>query len=189
MAVLGAMSYMEAIGLSKDQAVTYLSKEPITIPAYQIQRGLAPEQAKHFREARDWYYKAALHGRLLALSHVGSIVAYLEVGPKGRERFENEGWEGVQDLLNRAIYLSDVHAAMPQQIAPQLCGGALNFCVMPGSDEQIAMTTDLVRQFEQDRQDAGLPPVGIPESTAPTAEELKSMICESYLDSNGNIAW
>lgn len=187
MVVLGAVSLMRARGLSEDKGVPFLVGEEGLQSSDYVLRAKA-EQIGHYEEARDWFYKAALHGRLFALDYVGYINGKLEDWPT------ESGWTGykIDDASPHAFgykssKLHSVYLKMPYEIAPQLCDRSIRGCPSPDNDQLQAIATRLVKQFAQDQLDLNLPPIVIAESKAPPLEEIKSWICDSYLDDKGEI--
>ncbi len=82
-----------------------------------------------------------------------------------------------------------VYNALAFEIAPQLRDGpsGMIYEMLPRNERQRTIVAGLAERFEQDREEAKLPPIEIAESTAPPMEELRSMLCESYLDPDSNI--
>ena len=181
MAVLGAISVMRAMTLPDDQAVPYLLLEEPGLKLYEFPQPLDPDTAMHLEQASDWFYKSAVHGRLLALRDAGEIIAIVggtpyELGWIPRDEYENlEGFE------RHALEPANVYGALAFEILPELSGGPLGAMtaeMTPGGDRQQLLLHELAWRFTQDREAAGLPPIEIPESTAPSMEELESLLCE-----------
>ena len=185
-AVLGAMSVMRAWNFPEDRAVAYLLREDPSLWSFHIEQPMQPETLRHLEKARDWFYEAALHGRLLALQNAGEIISLISGTPPSL------GWIGLNDyesLPGDEKYALDpllVYHALAFEIAPQLRTGPFGMVVSKltvGGERQQLILGELVRQFNQDREAARLPPIEIPESRAPSTMEFESMLCESYLES------
>jgi hypothetical protein len=162
MAVLGAVSVMRARNLPEDKAVAYLLREDPSLWSFSLAQRLEPETVKHLEEARDWFYKSALHGRLLALQNAGEIIGIVAGTPTKLGWIEEDEYESLEGY--------ERHALDPTTLAP-------------GGERQQAVLDELASQFEKDREAAKLPPIVISASTAPSMEEFESMLCEPYLDS------
>ncbi len=183
MTVLGAISVMRARELPEADAVSYLLLEDDKTLTHGYGRSQPPEALAHYAEAREWYYKAALHGRVMALANVGNTYLYAGIGAV------DLGWitkEELDELSRRdqgALYPSNVYQALPYTVAPELLDGPIGELLeglLPRTARQHEIVEQLASQFEQDRTAAELPPIAIVESTAPSWEELTAMLCERY---------
>jgi hypothetical protein len=184
MAVLGSVSVMRARGLAEKNAVPYLLFEDMGLHTYIIGQPLDAETLKHYEEARDWFYRSALYGRLLALFRVGEIAGILEGGPVGLGWIEKEEYESLKGLKRAAVDPATVYNALAFEIAPQLQDGAFAviFDLVPHTERQLLILAELAKQFDQDREEAKLPPIVVPESTAPPMDEFLSLLCDSYIN-------
>lgn len=184
MAVLGAVSMLRARNIAEDQAVPYLLLEDMKLHTYVSHKQLDPEEVKHLEEAYRWFYLAALHGRLLALPYAGDAIGILEGGPVGMGWIEKDEYDALRGFSKSAFMPTTVYNALAFEIAPQLRDGpsGIIYKILPRNERQRTIAAGLAERFEQDREEAKLPPIEIPESTAPPMEEIRSMICESYLD-------
>ncbi len=181
MAVLGAVSVMRARKLPEDKAVAYLLREDPSVWSFSLQPPLKPEVVKHLEQASDWFYKAALHGRLLALENAGEIIALVADTPT------ELGWIEADEYANLAGYEryeldpATVYHALAFELAPELRSGpfgAINAELTQGGERQQLVLDELARQFSEDRQAAGLPPIAITKSSAMSTAELSAMLCE-----------
>lgn len=181
MAVLGAMAVMRARNLSEDKAVAYLLREDPSVWSFSLQSPLEPEVMKHLEQASDWFYNAALHGRLLALENAGEIIAMVAGTPT------ELGWVEADEYANLAGYEryeldpATVYHALAFELAPELRSGpfgAINAELTQGGERQQVVLDELARQFSEDRQAAGLPPIAITKSSAMSTAELSAMLCE-----------
>jgi hypothetical protein len=186
MAVLGAVSVMRARNLPEDKAVAYLLREDPSLWSFSLAQRLEPETVKHLEEARDWFYKSALHGRLLALQNAGEIIGIVAGTPTKLGWIEEDEYESLEGYERHALDPTTVYHALAFEIAPQLRTGPFGTIISelaPGGERQQAVLDELASQFEKDREAAKLPPIVISASTAPSMEEFESMLCEPYLDS------
>jgi len=185
MAVLGAVSVMRARGHDEDNAVPYLLHEDLSLHTYVTSQPLEAATVKHYQEARDWYYRSALNGRLLALYRVGEIAGIIEGGAVGLGWIEKDKYESLKGFEKTTIDPATIYNALVFEIAPQLRDGpfAVVYSQGPRTEQQLAILAELAKQFDQDRVEAKLPAIDIPESTAPPMEELLSLICDSYIGS------
>lgn len=185
MAVLGAMSVMRARNLPDDRAVAYLLYEDKTLMSYRPQIPPEPDAAKHFDDAANWFYQSALHGRVLALNHIGGILWLTGRGPVELGWIEKEEYVSLKRGDRNSLMPGNLYNALAFEIAPQLRDGPFGtiFTDLIGhSERQQPIITELAEKFHRDREAARLPPIVVPESTAPSIEVIKSMLCDSYLD-------
>ena len=171
MAVLGAISVMRAMGLPEDEAVPFLLLEGPSVQSLGFERPLEPETEKHLEQARNWYYKAAVHGRLLALQNAGYIVAIVDGTPIELGWIQQDEYDSLASYERQALDPINVYGALAFDIAPELRTspmGAISFGLTPGGDRQQLVLNDLAWRFRQDREAAGLPPIDLSESSAPS---------------------
>ena len=181
MAVLGAISVVRAMKLPEDKAVGYLLLEGPELQAFDFADPLEPEVAEHLEEARAWFYKAAIHGRLLALQNVGEIVASMGASPIDLGWIQQEDYDSLETFEKHALDPANVYAALAFEVAPELRSGPMGAMISgqtPGGGRQQMVLNELAWRFDQEREATGLPPVEISESTAPSMEEYESMLCE-----------
>jgi len=182
MAVLGAMSLLRVRNLPEQSAVPFLLYEDLSLHTYGV---LSREDAtvrQHLETARDWFYQSALHGRLFALSYIGYIRAQLEGGAVGLGWIEENEYSELQEFEIVAFLPQTIYKALPFEIAPQLRNGpsGIAYEKLPKDEWQAAILAELANQFEQDRIAAELPPISVSESTAPSSEEMRVMICYPF---------
>ena len=181
MAVLGAISVIRAMKLPEDKAVGYLLLEGPELQAFDFADPLEPEVAEHLEEARAWFYKAAIHGRLLALQNVGEIVATMGGSPIDLGWIQQEDYDSLETFEKHALDPANVYAALAFEVAPELRSGPMGAMISgqtPGGGRQQMVLNELAWRFGQEREATGLPPIEISESTAPSMEEFESMLCE-----------
>lgn len=181
MAVLGAISIVRAMKLPEDKAVGYLLLEGPELQAFDFANPLEPEIAEHLEEARAWFYKAAVHGRLLALQNVGEIVAILGGSPTELGWIQQEDYDSLETFEKHALDPANVYAALAFEVAPELRSGPMGAMISgqtPGGERQQMVLNELAWRFVQEREATGLPPIEISESTVPSLEEYESMLCE-----------
>lgn len=184
MATLGAVSVMKARNMAEDKAVPYLLHEDMSLHTYFNKVPLQPEAIKHLEEAHSWFYRAALHGRLLALGYAGESIGIIKGGPVGLGWVEEDEYEALRGFAKSAFMPMTVYNALAFEIAPQLRDGpsGIIYELLPRNERQETILVELVKQFEKDREEAKLPPIVVAESTAPSMQEIRSMLCESFLD-------
>lgn len=181
MAVLGAMHVMRARGLSDSDAVPYLLLEEPNLLSYQYKLPHTEQQIRHYEIAADWFYKSALHGRLLALINVGHQLDMLGKKPP------DLGWVSTEDydLLTRAqkstFNAASVYQGVAYTIAPQVEVGffeeiGLDFGSM-FAKRFADIAQPIAAQFRSDRAELGLDPLIIPASTLPPYSELAELLC------------
>lgn len=181
MAVLGAISFMRARGLDDSDAVSYLLSEENGQTGYRFTRPLREDLRTNYEQAREWFYQAALHGRLLSLQKVGEMTWIIDGGPVDLGWITKDEYETLGPYERSALDPIMIYQELAIVIAPQVGSGPFWESVseyLPRIDQQQNVLAELARQFEQDLADAGLPQVDVPESTAPALEELRSMLCD-----------
>ena len=182
MVVLGAMSIMRARDWPVDKAVPFLTSEDTDLRFYAYKRPLLPEFVAHTADAREWFYKAALHGRVLALYRVGDALSLeiggaVELGWIGQEEYED-----LSSFEKTALYPANVYNVLAYELAPELKSGPIGDIVnelVPRSERQIAIVGELAEQFNRDLESAGLERIIVPKSAAPPVDELMGLLCES----------
>ena len=185
MAVLGAMAVMRSVGEPEDKAVAYLMHEVTLHQMSSFKRPPDPEAAAHMEEARAWFYKAALHGRLMVLYHVGELLWREKGGPVELGWISKDEYESLSPYQKSALLPSNVYNGLAFEIAPELKSGPLggifsDFRLQTERQQQILQ--ELRDQFHLDLESAGLPPISVAESKVPPIEELEKMLCQSELD-------
>ena len=181
MAARGAISVMRAMNLDENRAIDYLVLEETSLRTFSFQRPLKMETMAHLEEARDWFYRAAVHGRLLALQSAGEILGVVGGSPTELGWIPQDEYETLEGYERHALDPANVYGALAFEIAPELRSGPLGTMLAdltPGGDRQQLLLHELAWQFNQDREAASLPPFEIPASTAPSMEELESMLCK-----------
>ncbi len=182
MAVLGAMALMNARGQSPDDAVPYLLLEDADLRNYQMPDRNDPDVVEQLEAARSWFYQAALHGRLRALQEVGDIRWQLEGGAVELGWVEAETYNALGARERSTFLPINVYNLTAYEIAPQLRDGpaGLLYQLMPRDPSLAPVISGLAEQFEQDRIDAGLPPIRVPQTTLPSPKEWIKPLCAEY---------
>lgn len=190
MVVLGAMSVMRARAWPEEKAVAYLLLEDPELRAFTLTRPLSKEFLDHMKQARQWFYKAALHGRVMVLYRVGDSLALEKGGPVELGWISREEYDGLSDHEKTALHPSSVYNVLAYEVAPGLKSGPpgqILTALIPRTEQQMAIVDELAGQFTRDLHDAGLPPVVVPESSVPSIDDLLSLLCESERDRLDNI--
>ncbi len=180
MAVLGAMSVMRARRLPTERAVPYLMLEDPQLMSFSISRPFSAEFVGHTSRARHWFYKAALHGRVMALSRVGDAMTVEQGGPVELGWIDKADFDALSIHEKNALIPSNVYNVVAYEVAPQLKSGPIGeilYGLMPRSDRQVAIVDQLATQFRRDLREAGLPPIAVSESDAPPLENLRALLC------------
>jgi hypothetical protein len=183
MAVLGAMHVMRARGLSDSDAVPYLLLEDPNLFSYQYKLPHTEEQMRHYELAADWFYKSALHGRLLALINVGDQLVALGKTPIDLGWISTEDYDQLTRAQKSTFNAANVYQAVAYTIAPQVEVGFLEE-IGQGFGAIIAkrfanIAEPIVTQFRSDRAELGLGPLTIPPSTLPSYSELTELLCNT----------
>lgn len=180
MAVLGAISMLKSRGIGEQYAVPYLLFEGMSLHTYWEPSLEDPAVQQHLETARDWFYKSALRGRLLALYWVGEVDARLHGGAVGLGWVDESDYGELDAAQRTALMPQNVYNLLAFKIAPQLRDGPSGFVyeMIPKSERQAPILENLAIRFEQDRVAKELPPIIVTESTSPPWEEIQGMICE-----------
>ena len=183
MAVLGAMHVMRARGLSDADAVPYLLLEDPNLFSYQYKLPHTEEQTRHYELAVDWFYKSALHGRLLALINVGDQLVTLGKTPIDLGWISAEDYDQLTRAQKSTFNAANVYQAVALTIAPQVEVGFLEEIGL-GFGSMFAkrfanIAEPIVTQFRSDRAELGLDPLIIPASTLPSYGELTELLCST----------
>ena len=185
MVVLGAMSVMRARGWPVEQAVPYLMFENPDLMEYEYSRPISRQVAGHMAKAREWYYKAALHGRVMVLSRVGQLLSDERGGAVGLGWIGASEYDGLSGDEQFALSPWFVYYVLSFEVAPALKtgprGGSMSE-VFPMGERRRVIVEQLADRFFGDLEDAGLDPASIPESEAPPIEDLVNVLCEGELD-------
>ena len=183
MAVLGAMHVMRARGLSDSDAVPYLLLEDPNLFSYQYKLPHTEEQMRHYGLAADWFYKSALHGRLLALINVGDQLVALGKTPIDLGWISTEDYDQLTRAQKSTFNAASVYQAVAYTIAPQVEVGFLEEIGL-GFGSMFAkrfanIAEPIVTQFRSDRAELGLGPLIIPPSALPSYSELTELLCST----------
>lgn len=182
MAVLGAMSVMRARDWPVDKAVSYLMLEDPDLLAFTFTRPFSPEFINHMAQARQWFYKAALHGRVMVLWRVGDSLTFEQGGPVELGWISKDEYDSLSNQERISLEPSNVYNVLAFEVAPGLTSGPqgeILAALMPRSEQQLAVVDQLAEQFDRDLQDAGLPPIVVPESNLPSFDDLLLLLCEN----------
>jgi len=183
MAVLGAMHVMRARGLSDSDAVPYLLLEEPNLLSYQYKLPHTEEQTRHYELAADWFYKSALHGRLLALINVGNQLVTMGKTPVDLGWISKEDYDDLTRAEKSTFNASSVYQAAAFTIAPQVEVGffeevGLGFGSM-FAKRFASIAKPIATRFRSDRAELGLSPLTVPASTLPSYRELTKLLCNS----------
>lgn len=184
MAVLGAISMLKARNMQPHHAVPYLLFEDGPVRAYITPSMEDPKARQHYSDARDWFYKSALHGRLLALYWYGEITGSLEGGAVGLGWTDQATFEALPSAQQVALWPSTVYSLLAFEIAPKLRTGVgeMYYDLLPKHEFQPAVLEKLAVRFEQDRIAQRLPPIELPTSVGPPWAQVEEMLCEPVSD-------
>lgn len=178
MAVLGSMYVMRAQGSPDSAAVDqFLPPEESTFRRYKV----PPNQEELFEKAAYWFYESALHGRLLALENLGTVLTFKRTSPVDlgwMTEKEFDDWKESEKYFS--IY--EVYRGLAYSIAPELESGFLQIDSTFGTGARSRYSKvigKLQLQFNEDLTSRNLRPVLVPDSTFPPMDELRALLCES----------
>ena len=181
MAVLGAAHFLQARGLNDVDPVSMLVHDDSAQHSFRDPDVEDPEVFYHLGLAREWFYRAALNGRLLALHRVGEIDGIMLGGPVSLGWIGDDDYEKLERADKGALHPYNVYNLLAWQIAPQLRDGApgVFYELIPRRDIQGPILEALAERFERDRVAAKLPPIDVPESTV-SIKALSELVCDEY---------
>ena len=185
MAVLGAAELMQARGLPVSKAVPHLMLEEFTRTANMLRRPISPESRAHLDQAREWFYKAALHGRVMALYKVGESLEYTTGGPVDLGWITKDEYDALTSYEKNSLLPSNLYNALAFEIAPELGEGAVGEIlggILPRSVRQEELLDEFANRFFEDIDAAGLSPISVPDAVSPSFEEMKSLLCSRELE-------
>lgn len=182
MTVLGAMHEVRARDLPDSKAVPYLMLEEKELPSYSYNLPLSEAQVANLEKAAYWYYQAALHGRLMALTDVGYQLLMLQRNPVDLGWVSQEEYDLLSGVERGSFNAFNVYNAAVYTIAPELEIGV--FTERADVGRHVAkrfadIVPPLVQKYSSDRANLGLPPISVPVSKLPPPSELEELLCES----------
>ncbi|MEM9209084.1 MAG: hypothetical protein AAGA61_07550 [Pseudomonadota bacterium] len=183
MVMLGDKAVEQTIG-SSSQIDTFGLRSIISLQSAKNTRSepVSPDQQAALESARDWYYEAALHGRIGALWQVGLIREMLEgsavdLGWVSREEYAQLSRFEQSEVSPTRIYERLSRLARPG--VADLFGGQLPTEL---SERQRQIIERLAEDFRQDRTSRGFaefPPI---QPAITDMQHLRDLICPSMRD-------
>ena len=181
MAVVGAMHEMKARGWPESYAVPYLLHEGPDQSSNSAGLPAAEEQKRHYEQAAKWFYQAALHGRVLALTYVGRQLDNMGSSPVDLGWISADEYNQLTRAERSTFNAANVYQAVAYTIAPELEIGLFD-------DENAGFGTAFAKRFSSiaepiaakyrsDRKGLGLRPLLVPASELPPAQEIAELLC------------
>lgn len=182
MTLVGLMTMGEVYGADADDVFALIvgddtSEEifnSLTTPATE------PEVVVRYEQASDWFYDAALHGRLGSLVLKGFVDTQLQrtavdLGWISADAYEQLDSSGRSALQPAVVYLGAV-----LQLAPGLAVGAFKNPppVLIENDAMVNAVHEIMRQYHQDLANRGLPRPAILDAELPVFSELADSMCD-----------
>ena len=182
MAVLGAMHVMRARGLPESKAVPYLLLEDHDLLSFRYSFPHTEEQTRQLELAADWFYKSALHGRVMALVNVGHQLDMMRKKPVDLGWVSEESYEQLTRAEKSIFNAANVYQAAADTIAPELEIGLFDdenggFGTM-FAQRFANIAEPIAEEFGAERRRLGLGPLTVPASDLPPFEELKKLLCD-----------
>lgn len=185
MVVLGRMAELRASGVDEDRAVDFLDVTESVVVSTSGSKLPRAERRVEFLVAADWYYRAALHGRLLALARYGSTVASAGKGPVELGWMTADEYDSLPDRQKPWFSPTSIYHHLPYVLMPELQEGLLDigFHDRSGeSDKWLSLIDRLESDFRSDLNDAGLTLPVLGPTELPDADEVVEMICPQFRD-------
>jgi len=181
MAVVGAKAVMRAFDKDESRAIELLSGG-FHVEELTLQLGsVPPDVGMELNDAAYWFYQAALHGRLFALQHYGSVRSKLFGGPVGLGWISQEAYDALGAKERMALVPANLYLQVAYDLAPQLREGFLGGLAdsVPVSDAQLDIRMEQVRVFETSLAESELPPINVAATATSESDEMFAQICAS----------
>ncbi len=180
MTVLGAVYEIRARSLPDSKAVSFLKLEEEGLMSYSYSLPLSAAQIANLEESAHWYYQAALHGRLMALRHVGDQLNMMRRTPVDLGWIRQEEYDSLSRAEKSSFNAANVYNAAVYTIAPELEIGL--FDEGDGFGHRMAnrfsdIVPPIVEKYRNDRAELGMPPISVPKSELPPLRELERLLC------------
>lgn len=182
MVLLGTHAELVAANNDNSQVLDLVSRNKEGVHASRG-RTLSDESRAAFLEAADWYYRAALNGRVMALHRYGhvSLLAYggpVELGWIGKEEYEalEKSERNFLDPLN-------IYNFVTFEVAPEILSGPMaeiRALIPKGSERTRPIADALMNRYMEDLRQAGLPLVRVNVSSLPSMDFLEDRLCPGY---------
>lgn len=177
MAVMGAIELMRGRSEPDSKAVPYLMLEG---GGYVRHGPISADQIKHYEKAIEWFYEAALNGRVLALINLGEVLTLQQKTPLKLGWVSEEDFSSMTREQQLVFNAANVYQGLAYTIAPELEIGLFDEGYGTQAAQKYAeIIQPLYDRFEKDRVQRGLPPIAVPESKLPPLSELDGIICEA----------
>lgn len=139
-------------------------------------------QKSQLANAEKWFYLAALHGRVAALTQLGDVQRRLGLGPVELGWIEAQDYEALEQDTRLRLWPTLVY----QEAAFRLGGGIMEsplfVLLMESHQPQPAADDDAVRavttRFERDLRERGLRMPDIPEYQGPDLDAWRAEFCD-----------
>jgi len=191
MMVLGQRRLLAALGQDPANAVDRLTGGPSpqeggSIDLEAINKGLLDEAA-------DWFYRAALNGRIYALQEYGYARQWREgllEAPVRLGWVDETDWGRMTRMEQAAWSPWNVYAEAIYDLAPSLTTGfsGIGYSILMKSEETQLLRDRIVKRFLADQQNAGLPPLDIPLSDF-DPKEFESGLCPGVAEGLERGGW
>ena len=118
MAALGAAAVMRAYRIDSRRAVEWLANGGTMEGVVMQRQQLSADASLALNDAAYWFYEAALHGRVAALTHYGQVRDQLFGGPVGLGWFEPEAFAGLPSTAREAMQPATLYGAVADRLWP-----------------------------------------------------------------------
>lgn len=183
MVMLGARAMMRASRIPEDKALDYLLPQEGRYPDLWGKR-YDDAGRKEMEESQKWFYQAALHGRLQALSLYGQSLFYVGETPVTLGWMDQARYEQLSIHQRNAWNPSNLYGRLMYDIAPELKTGFISSILhqlaapVSSSEETAEIRAELAQGFYEDRFRLALDSPKMMALDTPDVWELISDICE-----------
>ena len=192
--VLAVLALLALIGLQRALEEAAREREESQPAEESAPPAVSPSPDGDSAAAAGWFYQAALHGRVYALTQVGEALSWrggLLDAPVELGWVDQDAWETMTTMEKSYRRPVNVYAKTVYDVAPALSTGLgeLGYRLsLQGSVETQALRDRIVRRFLEDQQAAGLPPVDIPAADF-DLREFVERLCPGVADSLERDGW
>lgn len=163
MVVIGMRLWLDAAGRDPATATDYLTGDT---ESFRLLHGMtvgntttAAETLPPLDEAEAWIRKAAMHGRVMALQHLGYMAEYrkqspVDLGWVSRDRFESMSSRERSSMHPSNLYIKVAYELRPG--AAKLLGGVLSD-LLPASEDQDRVAAAIAEDLRRERAALDLP--------------------------------
>jgi len=180
MIVTGAILVLQAYGSNSSRAIDWLSGDGY-LEDVDPDQPVSPNAGLALNDAAYWFYRAALHGRLLALQHYGEVRSQLFGGPVGLGWISRDEYDLLETDQRDALAPAKVYRSAALDMIPGANAGFIQGTTRLPSTNEIAdpIRNEILHEFNMALSDSDLPPPATTTGDVGAFERLRLRICAS----------